>query len=239
MMRADVKSARHDASNGTTTRVVVLLGAIALGFVAVWLPVRARQDSSAAGSGSEPTLDPAVATDSPAPSRPGAAPGTLGPQSTAARMQPRDPREWQGMLVSLEEQALCSERDGCGLAMACRDGRCGPCQHDEDCSRGEACVLDHCLRAENVGCRSRADCREHDAMCALNGYTGGDRRSNGRMVSQCLTPWGGRAQREGQEAAAVDAPAFAREAPQPAGLVSAATLQETVRQRIMEKSPGN
>lgn len=97
---------------------------------------------------------------------------------------PRDPGEWQGMLVNITLQASCDVSSRCGLAMACRSGRCGPCGTDHECASGEACVLQHCLKAENVGCRSRSDCYD-GALCLLNGYSP-DARGNARTKSFCL-----------------------------------------------------
>src|SRR5262245_16544198 len=130
----------------------LLLVAAALGF---YLALRARPElevSSSVGAQPDPaagaTLELAPAAE---PARPQS---TAGPEPepprrmVERRLHPRDPGEWQGMRVNLDSQAFCADKNGCGLAMACIDGRCGPCRTAGDCAEGEVCVLDHCVRAE-------------------------------------------------------------------------------------------
>jgi hypothetical protein len=101
----------------------------------------------------------------------------------------RPESEWQGMLVDLSLQAICEETDRCGLAMSCRENLCGPCSYDEDCGRGESCVLDHCVRSPNVSCRVSQDCGG-DSLCVLSGYST-DARGNEDMSSYCQSGDGG------------------------------------------------
>ena len=101
---------------------------------------------------------------------------------------PRPPSEWQGMRVRSDLRPLCVREDGCGLALACLDGRCGPCRSDFDCAPGEVCALDHCLRGELTECTTSADCPE-GAECVLSGYSRGI-RGNETMRSFCLSEEG-------------------------------------------------
>lgn len=106
---------------------------------------------------------------------------------------PRPATEWQGMLVDVSHQALCERTEQCGLAMSCHEGRCGPCESDADCARGEGCVLDHCVPLEKIECRKRADCGSPQKACVLSGYSP-DPRSNAGMRAYCLEERGGRPQ---------------------------------------------
>jgi hypothetical protein len=104
---------------------------------------------------------------------------------------PRPPDEWQGMLVSMVGRQLCEQTSNCGLALSCRsDGMCGPCEDDRGCGAGEACVLDHCLRANLLGCRSRKDCASagSGALCVLTGPTGNEVRGNSKTHAYCSVP---------------------------------------------------
>jgi len=94
----------------------------------------------------------------------------------------RDIEEWQGMKVPTI-QPHCSSEDGCGLAMACIDNKCVPCEEDPDCATGEACILQHCVPEENGACRTRRDCEE-GALCVLSGYSFGA-RGNSEMKAFC------------------------------------------------------
>ena len=99
----------------------------------------------------------------------------------------RDPKEWQGYLVQRDRRAHCAESQYCSLALACRDdGICGPCTEDAHCRPGERCVLDHCLIADRVGCRSRADCP--DGLCVFEDSGRSTFRGNEELSSRCLTP---------------------------------------------------
>ncbi len=106
------------------------------------------------------------------------------------RYYPRDPNEWQGMLIDQSIQPECDVSAHCGLALACIHNRCGPCTSDSDCNSGEECVLDHCVIAANVVCRSRSDCPDGE-LCVLSGYSH-DPRGNSDMRATCLAPTGGR-----------------------------------------------
>lgn len=147
--------------------------------------------------------DPAPATFHQAPARaavvtPPALPAPTTAPVTAATFQ-RSPDEWQGMLVSTVDRQYCEASSYCGFALACLEDRtCGACTADAQCADGEACVLDHCVRAANVGCRSRKDCASEgeDARCLLSGLTGGEPRGNSEMTSFCQRSSGGIVQDE-------------------------------------------
>jgi len=131
------------------------------------------------------------------PHHAGPAFGAASPSDEAADAEPRVPvyhpraeREWQGMRVDMSMRALCEGAKSCGLAAACLEHQCGPCDSDDQCGDGEVCVLDHCLIAENVQCRSRRDCPGSEALCVLSGYSS-DPRGNGEMRAYCLEPKGG------------------------------------------------
>ena len=115
----------------------------------------------------------------------------------AAKLHARDPYEWQGMLVDLTTRQVCDISSRCGLAMACRDGRCGPCARDADCADGEGCVLDHCLLRDAIECRSTKECTE--AICMLTEYAAYG-RGNATMQAKCFSLVGGR-QRQAETSA--------------------------------------
>lgn len=100
------------------------------------------------------------------------------------RWQPRPAHEWQGMLVNLNLAAPCESTSVCGLAQACKTGRCLPCENDTECDTGEACVLDHCIPDEHVGCRTSRECPER-SLCVIDGYSN-QPRGNETMHSSCL-----------------------------------------------------
>lgn len=102
----------------------------------------------------------------------------------------RPTSEWQGMLVFETELTPCARLDACGLARACVDGRCEGCLTDKECAPREQCVLDHCVRTENVGCRRKADC-PGDEACVLSGYTPST-RGNEDMKAECVPTTGTR-----------------------------------------------
>lgn len=165
---------------------LVLLGAAAVSFWTVSRPLVVEEALET--SGSEPLQEPARVASSPL--RAAAVHPTAHAAPAAVAYHERDPNEWQGMRVKREGQPPCSAADSCGLALACIEGRCGACNRDAECASGETCVLDHCVRSERAECRRRADCSEPDAVCALSGYSGGDRRSNSEMRAYCLVPRG-------------------------------------------------
>ena len=98
-------------------------------------------------------------------------------------LHPRNPDEWQGMLVHVDFMALCGAIDSCGLAMACISGTCGPCTADDQCGSNEVCVLDHCVMRDSACCRSYQDCDEGQ-LCILTGYSS-DPRGNSDMLAVC------------------------------------------------------
>jgi hypothetical protein len=114
---------------------------------------------------------------------------------------PRDKKEWQGMLVNLAQPQVCEVSAHCGDALACRDGRCGPCVDDGECEKGESCVLDHCVLSNRVACRTREECRHlgDEALCILNGLTGGDPRANADTSAHCSSGVGGSMETETAE----------------------------------------
>jgi hypothetical protein len=106
---------------------------------------------------------------------------------------PRDKDEWQGMLVNMSMRAMCEASEQCGLAAACINQLCSPCRTDGECAKGELCVLDHCLLAKNVSCRSRRDCSGEEVRCILSGYSS-DPRNNAELLAACKEAAGGQAQ---------------------------------------------
>lgn len=118
-------------------------------------------------------------------------PETLVPRD---RFHPRDPSEWQGMLVNLAQPQICEASWTCGFALACKEQSCGPCEVNRDCAQGESCVLDHCVLADHVECRSQKDCKHlgAEALCILSGLTSGDPRGNAAMRAFCSSGTGGR-----------------------------------------------
>jgi hypothetical protein len=179
--------------------VAIAMSALAGGVLTVYFimhrpPAAARRAAVAASSPSEIEDTQAVAvypsphevaSRAPSPEAPIANVGEFRPV-----YYPRDPAEWQGMLVEMTFRAFCEASAGCGLAAACTDGKCGPCTRDRDCAGSEACVLDHCVLRDNVQCTSRRDCVGEDALCVLTGYSS-DTRGNSDMRSECLIPKGG------------------------------------------------
>lgn len=146
-------------------------------------------------SRAQPGPAPPSATARPLPPRP--APlldrvdATAVPDRRAERPDPlpRDPVEWQGMLVDRSVQPGCGESSRCGLARACVDSRCVACRSDGECASGEVCVLDHCVLQDRAACRTRRDCGG-DSLCVLSGYSP-DVRGNATMTARCLDPAGG------------------------------------------------
>lgn len=110
----------------------------------------------------------------------------LGPGSAPPPVyHPRDPNEWQGMLVDVSALPIfCRTPSDCGAALGCfgKNG-CGPCAVDRDCGSGEACVLDRCVLNYNVWCRSYRDC-SGGVKCMLTGLSD-DPRGNAEMQAVC------------------------------------------------------
>lgn len=175
---------------------VALVAALA---IAGWLVGRSTRDAEVAEvtPSAQPIARGAVRADQPA-LRPAVERGE-GDTQLADQYHPRPADEWQGMLVDMSQRQYCEASSFCGFALACLDdGACGPCERDDQCASGEVCVLDHCVLAQNAGCRSRQDCAAEgpDALCVLSGLTGGEARGNGAMTSFCLAPRGGLVQDE-------------------------------------------
>ncbi|MEZ4459354.1 MAG: hypothetical protein R3E66_06425 [bacterium] len=98
----------------------------------------------------------------------------------------RPDAEWQGMAIDESDDGTACHPDiGCGLGLACVDGRCVGCADSADCMEGEACVLQHCLLEEMVSCVGRTDCGA-DELCVLSGVSG-DARGNSEMHSFCMS----------------------------------------------------
>jgi hypothetical protein len=163
------------------------------------------------------------------PEAPGAGDGTRERHVLAAPVyHPRPAEEWQGMLVDLSLQPGCNRPDGCGLAMACIEGHCGPCRADGDCAAGEACVLDHCVQSTGVGCRSVSDCAEVE-LCVLSGYSPGP-RGNDALTAYCQGRSGGVAD---EEEPRPEPPFDAQPIPRP---VSPDALRESLRLEADEET---
>lgn len=116
------------------------------------------------------------------------------PEGQERHLHPRDPDEWQGMLVDTDAKPPCESITGCGLGRACKDGVCVACERDTDCGPTETCVLDHCVLKDLATCRSRSDCAR-GSMCLLSGYTAKP-RGNEEMRSFCVDPASGAARME-------------------------------------------
>lgn len=171
---------------------LLLIGVLA---VAGWFAGRAlRGDPPPPPASASPPTTSWART--PRPDLPSLVPAAAA-EVAADQLHPRPADEWQGMLVDLSQRQYCEASAYCGFALACLEDRaCGPCQRDDQCGQGEACVLDHCVAAANVGCRSRTDCGAagEGALCVLSGLTGGEPRGNSAMRSYCQAAVGGVAQ---------------------------------------------
>lgn len=104
--------------------------------------------------------------------------------------------EWQGMPIDNADPASCVPEIGCGLALACVDGKCVGCETDEDCMQDELCVLQHCIRDSLAECFSKSDCPKN-SLCILSGVSSGPRgnretraycQSNASGFDQIRTP---------------------------------------------------
>lgn len=214
------------------TASAVLVGltvvAVAVGFLVVYCWPRASRPAVPAGAGAR-----SAAIRSPAGPRlampenahVGASSGAPG----GPVYHPRDKTEWQGMLVNMSMRALCRGARSCGLAAACLDGQCGPCASDDQCGDGERCVLDHCVLAANVRCRSHGDCSGPDALCVLSGYST-DPRGNADMRADCVVPRGGQGLPDDLQLP-VGIPA-------PAPDVNAGELMDSVRRAARQEEAG-
>jgi hypothetical protein len=119
----------------------------------------------------------------------GAPPDFLGNENVPTKWEPREPGEWDGMPVNADAQQICDVSASCGLARSCKAGKCTSCVADADCVAGEGCVLQHCVKAELIGCRSFRDCPTK-ALCVLSGYSSLPRGNEG-MKSYCNSSEGG------------------------------------------------
>jgi hypothetical protein len=195
-----------------------------------WAPVAGA--APAAGERVDPAPSPSAAASDTGLQELGAE-AEDGPQRhvlAAPVYHPRPAEEWQGMLVDLSLQPGCDRPDGCGLAMACIAGRCGPCRIDGECAAGESCVLDHCVPGAGVGCRSVSDCAE-DEVCVLSGYSPGP-RGNDALTAYCQTRSGGV---EDEDEPRPEPPFDAQPIPRP---VSAGALRESLRLEVGEEGAG-
>jgi hypothetical protein len=185
----------------------------------------------------DPATDPPLrgAESAPLGLQPSAAGATAPVRASRRDFVPRDPQEWQGMPVDASRQAFCESESGCGLAMACIAGQCAACSADAECAGGEACVLQHCLRAELASCATRHDCAPGE-LCILSGYSGGGTRNNERMRSECIPPVGGVAQRAGEHAGAYDAPPEARTPRGPRSPIDLAALQNEIQAPMLPEA---
>ena len=123
--------------------------------------------------------------------QPSSAPLVEASDALIPRYHPRAAGEWDGMLVDTSRPQICETSENCGLALACADGRCGPCRRVRDCAVGETCVLDHCLLVDLVECRQKAECPGERQVCALSGYSP-DPRGNEVLRAYCLDELSGR-----------------------------------------------
>ncbi len=115
------------------------------------------------------------------------------PEVLRPRLHPRDPKEWQGMLVDVAHPQWCEQTQQCGMALTCRNSQCLPCSSASDCGSGEDCVLDHCVKQDKVECRRNAECGGPSKACILSGYSAGP-RGNETMKAYCLDTASGQAQ---------------------------------------------
>lgn len=143
---------------------------------------------------------------------------------------PRPEGEWQGMLIDMNLRPMCETTAQCGRALSCREGHCLPCLEDRDCDVGESCVLDHCVRQEFIGCRTRADCHQ-DSLCILSGYSDGP-RGNIEMKALCMETSGG------QDIAEQDLESAAHEESEgaPEEISPAARETERYRQNLIDSA---
>jgi hypothetical protein len=175
-------------------RPVILIVAIgSLVAATLWLVFKSRHPTIERATLAYVPGERAARERSPAPAASEAAtekPPSPRPQTEVERaLEPprfhvRPEGEWQGMLVNLNVQPPCDGPGLCGMALACKNGRCGPCEFDAECGPGESCVLDHCLRSANVRCHRTADCGPQ-STCILSGYSTGA-RGNADMRAYCL-----------------------------------------------------
>jgi hypothetical protein len=172
--------------------IIAALGVVFWGLL-LWLRGRPPEPIARVEIGLGAREESARVPASPRPSRvltteapPPAAPP---PPVPKFHFHPRDPNEWQGMLVRDDAGPYCSVSATCSLGKACMKGSCLACERDGDCVSGEACVLDHCVLADRVGCRSRKDCGGK-SFCVLSG-TSSTLRGNEEMRSYCLNPESG------------------------------------------------
>jgi hypothetical protein len=174
------------------SRYLMLLIGLTIVALIAGRALRSRSDQPV----SHPPEKTAAPTEPPQTASPGATPKTSVAITSALEapketLVPRDPGEWQGMLVDLAMlQTECDRSSQCGLAMACKKGRCAPCDRDDDCGHGEICAVQHCVLSANAECSSRKDCREPGSYCVLTGYTP-NVRGNEDMHSKCMPNSGG------------------------------------------------
>lgn len=126
-----------------STRAVLV--AVVLGAVAAWLVLRPgvasipRSAIALAGQQAKVPLIPtfvapgsiqAPAPDEPAPEADEAVVVSVDHLLGPPRWHPRPPGEWDGMRVNLNLTPPCEASALCGLARACKGGKCMPCEAD-------------------------------------------------------------------------------------------------------------
>lgn len=179
-----------------STRPLVLVALTAVAAGALWLGFRPRPASSPREALPREALrrpehrEPVHPPSLPRQDSVLATAAVGAPLAVAERhFHPRDPQEWQGMLINTDAVPPCDASATCGLARACRAGKCVACGTDDECAAGEVCVLDHCVVSALASCRRRADCAR-GSLCILSGYSSAARGNEG-MRSLCLDPASG------------------------------------------------
>lgn len=170
---------------------VTLIGSLGLGY---WLSTFDRHEPSGTSTQQASAVEASEQVPDTAVNhwQPHAAPESQGSSGRRSLEEPREeqykrraPEEWQGRPQDVRFREPCNDFGSCGYARACVNGVCGPCDSDSDCLQGERCVLDSCLLAEAVSCRTRADCGAEE-LCLIEEEQGSNGwRGNGVLFSGC------------------------------------------------------